>query len=154
MPDAAITPRQLRAIHAGYRHLDMDDAERLVYLQSYQVLPCVDKECAGTPATSTKQLSRRQARNLITRLQQRGFPIGRPYSGSPIDRGSMAHVLPTPAQRAVIHRLREEISWKYEDGFDRWLKAKMHVNLVKSASDAERVIEGLKGLKQHGHAAD
>jgi len=154
MPDAALTAKQIKAIKAGFRFLDLEDSDRSAYLRSYPILACVDKQSAGSPATSTKHLSRSQARNLITLLQQRGFPIGRPYSGSPVDRGNMAHTLPTPAQTAIIKRLREEITWKYEDGFDRWLHARMRMQRIKSAADADRVIEGLKGLKQHGHAAD
>jgi len=153
MPDSAITRKQLKALHAGFRFLSINRVEKLGYLGSYLILPCVDRELAGRPAESTKHLSRRQARQLITRLQQRGFPIGRPYSGSPVDRSHMDATIATPAQSAQVKRLREEIAWRTEHGFEAWLMTRLSMERIRTFADAERVIEGLKGLKRHGHAA-
>ena len=135
MKDGPITPRQIRAIHAAAHHLGIEDPEYRRLLAQWNV-------------TSSKALTRRQARALLTQLQLRGAPVGRPYSGHNEDRLRI-RTLATPAQRALIDRLRAEITWRAPDGYARWLRSRMGLERVRTFQDAEKVIEGLKGLARH-----
>ena len=38
------------------------------------------------------------------------------------------------------------IRWEYQNGFEKWMKARIHIEKVRTAGDAFRVIEGLKKL--------
>lgn len=147
--DALRTPKQSRAIQACRRWLDLDLDEYQTLLAQYRVLTCVDPDRAGQPVDSSKRLSRSQARDLLTRFALRGAPIGGPYSGHRPAPGAEITTLATPAQRALIERLKDEVPWRLVDGYQRWLRAKLHLSAVRTYRDAEAVIEGLKGLAKH-----
>ncbi len=151
MPDAKLTPKQLKAIHACRRSLDLSDQEYRMVLREHRIKQVVDPQRAGQAVTSSKDLSRIQARSILTRWQLRGAPVGGPYSGHRPAAGDPT-TLATPAQRAQIERLKEEIQWRFDDGYERWLKTKLHITAVRIYNEAEAVIEGLKGMKKHGHA--
>lgn len=145
---APLTDKQLRAIRAGITWLAMPDETYRAMLAQYR------RPGGGGPCTSTKHLTRAQARNLLTRLQLEGFPLHRPYAGHrPQHDGEpdAPITLATPAQRALIERLRAEIAWRVADGYDRWRQARLRIREVQTYHHAEAVIEGLKKLKEHGH---
>lgn len=142
--DARLTAAQQRAIHASKRALDIDDPTYRTILAEFSVQPCVDSARAGEPVTSSSDLSRNQARHLLTRWNLHGVKIGGPYSAQKAPPGVVQ--LASPAQRAYINRLKEEITWRCEDGYTRWLKAKMGMEKVRTFAEAAKVIEGLKGL--------
>jgi hypothetical protein len=148
-PPAPLTDKQLRAIRAAVTWLDMTDETYRAMLAQYR------RPGGEGPCTSTKHLTRAQARNLLTRFQLQGFPLNRPYSGHRPrhDREQDAPTtLPTPAQRALIERLRAEIAWRTPDGYDRWRQARLRIDHLRTYRHADAVIEGLKKLKEHGHA--
>ena len=57
--------------------------------------------------------------------------------------------LPTPDQLSMIDALAGKIVWRVEDGFSLWMKKYLKIDRVKSLDDAQRTIEGLKGLVAH-----
>lgn len=151
-PAPPVTTPQVKALRASQRSLGIDDETYRKTLGQYRV--CTGGERQGKPCRSTLELSRHQARQLLTRLQVAGAPLGRPYGGhAPTRQEADAGVvtLATPAQMALLGRLRDEIAWRLEDGYDRWRRARLRIDEVRTYRDAECVIEGLKKLKEHGH---
>jgi len=150
----AITRRQHRCLMAQRTTLQragrMDDARWRALMAEYPRECRSDKPGApdqGAPCTSHMHLSRRQARELITRLGVAGAPTGSgPYTG-PLHRDG-ATTLATPAQRALIERLRAEIPWR--SSFSAWLASRTSPTKgrpIRTASDAEAVIEALKNMR-------
>jgi hypothetical protein len=160
-----LSKAQLGAIHVQRHRLGLDEETYRRALNQYRCCTqapadAVPWPAPGAPCTSSKHLSRAQARSLITRWTIAGAPVGGPYSGSrPVAKAKEAenvHVLPTPAQRALIGRMVPEVAWRKADGYRLWLSARLHLDPAKAPrtfAEAEAIIDGLKGLMRHGHAA-
>ena len=139
-----ITNAQIRAIKCRQRTLDMDDdAYRAMLRGRYGVATC-------------KALTAAQAHNLIDHLYGGAKPRSRRRIQNPAATPAAAKSdnvvrLPSGPQMRLIGVLIGEIAWQREDGYQRWLKRSLGLNRVRSAGDARLVIEGLKGLKSHGH---
>lgn len=165
---APATRKQIAALHTQRTRLGLDEATYRRALANYRCtitpLPIPGPvgqnwPALGAPCTSSLHLSRRQARSLITRWTLAGAPVGGPYSGSRHAAQTQAEdgvpPLPTPAQRAFIARLVDEINWRTADGYHGWLQTNLHqdpATAPRSYAAAEAIIEGLKGLTRHGHA--
>lgn len=137
-----ISPAQIRAIHVGKREAGMDNDTYRELLGSYGV-------------ASSRELTMALASEVIERLasatgytQYRATPKPRPAKTSS---GNLI-CLATPAQRAYIEKLKAQVAWREQDGFERFLKSRMRIEQVGTKKEASRVIEGLKGLLEHGHA--
>lgn len=160
-----LTKAQLGAIQSQRRRLGLDDETYYRAMGLYRCCTQAPADAAswpaqGAPCASAKHLSRAQARSLITRWTIAGAPVGGPYSGSRpaamAKEADGAHVLPTPAQQALIRRMVPEVAWRKANGYRLWLSARMHLDPAKAPrtySEAEAIIDGLKGLMRHGHAA-
>ena len=142
-----ITPAQIRAIHVALAHHGIPDAAYRERLRT------------GYGVESCKQLTRRQAHELLLRL---GVPLKRP-PGAPAPRARKARSprarpapgvvrLPSGLQRRLIDALAGEIAWRARDGYAAWLKANMGLDRIATAEQAARVIEGLKAIKRRGAA--
>ena len=152
--DRPITPAQVKSIHVALHRLGLGDAEYRALLKDWNVTTC-------------KDLSRRQASDLLARL---GRPlasppgekpkpetrrrISNPADQPPQEDGDGVIRLPTNAQRALIRDLSAEIAWRSADGFRRWLKLSLGLDRILTRADAARAIDGLRGLKAHGHAKE
>ena len=151
MPE--ITPSQIRAIHAALHFRGIEDSEYRELLQSHwQVGTC-------------KDLDRSQANELLNLLNPGGKRKGkskrrtatrrRPIKNAataPDNSGAVVH-LATQRQRALIEALQAEIVWRTDDGFRNWMRKALGLSQVRTRADAQRVIQGLKGLKRYdGHA--
>ena len=144
---AKITSGQIRAIHAVLRRIGMeDDAYRELLRTLWGVSSC-------------KDLTRAQAGDLLARLagpyrparqQQPRRRATRPAAPAPAQTDGVVR-LASPAQRRLIDALIGEVAWQYEDGYSRWLKRSLGLASVRTADEARRAIDGLKGLKNHGH---
>lgn len=60
--------------------------------------------------------------------------------------------LATPEQRALIGHLIAEVNWHKHGSYEAWLLKNQGIEKVVTKEQARNVIEGLKGLKKHGHA--
>ena len=135
-----ITPAQVRAIHAALRRNGIDDDEYRERLR------------AGWGAESCKELSRRQATDLLRSL---GVPLekpqavrreARPSHSRPVPLPKNIVRLPTCAQRELIAELAGEIDWREANGFDRWLRRNQGLDRIATSAQAVAVIEGLKRI--------
>lgn len=152
--DRPITPAQVKAVHVALHRLGIGDDEYRAMLKDWNVTTC-------------KDLTRRQASDLIARLGRplanppgsRPKPaakrrISNPAETPPAEDGDGVIRLSTNAQRNLIHGLAGEIAWESDDGFRRWLARSLGLDRVRTHDDATRAIQGLKGLKAHGHAKE
>lgn len=140
-----ITKAQIRAIHVALAYHDIPDKEYRERLHT------------DYGAKSCKELSRRQASELLTRL---GTPLKRPPGARApraprtvrprVSTPSGVVRLPTAAQRRLIDELAAEIPWRVEDGYQLWLTRNMSLNRIATTAQAARVIEGLKAIKRRG----
>ena len=138
-----ITKAQIRAIHASlsYRGID-DDTYRALLQVQFGVTTC-------------KDLSLTEANALLRRLNGGKYPqrrrqrIQQPASPRKTS-GKVVH-LASPAQQRLISAMVAEIDWETEDGYRRWLDRSLGLARVCTTAEAGRVINGLKGLKRHGH---
>lgn len=159
-----LSPAQLRALQAQRRSLGLDEETYRRALKQYRCYTAAPDGALGwptqgAPCTSSRHLSRAQARSLITRWGIAGAPVGKPYTGSRVEarEEQAAGVTPlsTPAQRALIGRLVAEVQWRTEDGFHRWMASRsspLRGRAMRSFFDAEAVIDALKNLRDHTHA--
>jgi len=151
--NAPITKAQVKAIHVALHRRGIDD-------ETYRHV--LDDRFG---ATTCKDLTRREASELLTLL---GRPLPRPpgtrpHSGTrrrietpaePQPVGDGVIQLATKAQRDLIGALAAEIMWETEDGYRRWLRRSIGLARVRTSAEAARAIEGLRGLKAHGHAKE
>lgn len=132
-----LTAKQLRALHIQRRALGLDEETYRATLAQYGV-------------ASSKELSREQARELITRWSLAGAPIGGPYSGHRPN-ASDPTTLATPAQRALIARLIPEVPWRSALGYTNWIGSRTSPTKgrpVRTYGEAEAVIEALKRMSR------
>lgn len=135
-----VTPAQIRAIKGAVRRRQMSDPEY--------------RELLGRWSVAThKDLTRREASDLLRVL---GLPLARRPGEQPprLPRPRPAPAppgvthLPTPAQQRLIFELASEIEWGQPDGFGGWLQRNQGIERVATASQAWRVIEGLRAIKR------
>ena len=149
-PRKMITLAQVRAIHVGLNKRGIDDA---VYRQMLDT---------GWGVDTCKDLDRGQASELLRRIHggRRGPDkpptrrrIRQPAQPSSLPKSGVIR-LASARQQRLINELVSEIRWESEDGYRRWLRRSLGIKQVRTAGEAFRVIEGLKGLKRHGHALE
>lgn len=141
----SITKAQIRAIKSRQRGMGLDDETYRGMLRGrYGVESCT-------------RLSIAEAHDLINHLYGGPKPTKRRRIRKPAETpaagGGNVVPLASAPQRKLIEALVNEIAWDTGDGYRRWLKRLLGLDRVRSARDASRVIEGLKGLKRHGHGA-
>lgn len=140
-----ISKSQIRAIKCRQRGMGLDDdTYRGMLRERYGVESCT-------------RLTMAEGHDLINHLYGGPKPtkrrrVRKPAETPPAGDGNVVS-LPSPLQQKLIGALANEIEWETEDGYRRWLKRLLGLDRVRSARDASRVIEGLKGLKRHGHGA-
>jgi hypothetical protein len=49
----------------------------------------------------------------------------------------------------MIEALVKKITWRFDDGYDRWRQKYIKTDRIKTADQASDTIEGLKGLLAH-----
>lgn len=139
-----ISKPQIRAIKCRQHGMGLDDdTYRGMLRERYGVESCT-------------RLTMAEGHDLINHLYGGPKPTKRRRVRKPAETaagGGNVVSLPSPPQTRLIGALASEISWETEDGYRRWLKRLLGLDRVRSARDASRVIEGLKGLKRHGHGA-
>lgn len=137
-----ITAGQIRAIHAALAAQGIDDATYRDMLKS------------GWGAQSCKHLSVGEANSLLNHLNgrrqrpRRRQPIRRPARPAAVQSKAGVVRLPSPAQQQLIVALVSEVQWRSAGGYRAWLKRSLGLGRVRTAEDAGRVINGLKGLKR------
>lgn len=104
---------------------------------------------------SSKDLTYAQAHDLIEHFKALGFkltPRNRPRHRRERLPGNVV-LLASAVQTDMIERLKEAIAWQYEDGYERWLRRFMRISAVRTAAEAQKIIEGLKGLLRNQQKA-
>ena len=141
----AITTHQVRAIKAKQALLKMDDETYRDLLETrFGVKSC-------------KELTRAEANQLLTHLyggakkRRRRPSRKRQAAGRPAPAGANVVAMVTQKQLQLIDGLAREIEWRAGGGLDAWMKASYGITRIRTSAEASKVINGLKGLKQHGH---
>lgn len=150
-----ITPAQIKAIHVLAGRIGLDD-------EAYRAIIAR----LGQGVTTSKDLTQREASAVIRELegklgQRPGSTAATPAIAkaraatqrpkTPDSQGNVV-ALATPAQAGLIDNMITEIDWHQHGGFAAWLKRNMGIDKVQTKEQAQKVINGLKGLKRHGHA--
>lgn len=129
-----INATQVQLIHIAKNQLGWDDDHYREVLEArYKVRTC-------------SKLDYEQASDFIDFFISLGFkPLIKPGKKRPS--GDNIVLLATPAQHEKINALAKQILWYAgADGFKMWLKKRFRLNSVKTSSEAQIVIEGLKGM--------
>lgn len=129
------TPNQIAKIHTLKSVLGMAEEDYRIAIARH-----------GQGVTSSKDLTRAEATRLINELDAKAQ--ARPEKVT--SQGNVI-ALATIPQKALIGHLVDEVDWYTHGGFTGWLRTQMRIEEVITKEDASRVIEGLKGLKRHGH---
>ena len=144
----AITRAQVRAVHAALGRLAIEDDDyRAMLRDSFGAGSCLDL----TVSQANELLNRlnkghRKPEKPPRRRQKIRNPATPPVDDSPVV------TLVTPAQLSLLDEMRGEITWEATDGYQRWLTRSLGIRRVRTTTEASRVIQGLKGLKRHGHS--
>lgn len=131
-----IDPVQIKMIHVAVGQLGLsDDTYRDILHGHYK-------------AESCKDLSYSQASALIDHFKTLGFRIKSVGRAPRARRSSARNVtfLPSPVQLQLLNDLAAQVTWKFDDGFTRWLTKYIKTDKVRTSAQAQRAIEGLKGL--------
>lgn len=111
---------------------------------------------------STTDLSYAQAEDVIDDFVSKGFVIRstkRKYMKRKSFTGKKSGklvALASPAELSKIDAVAGLISWRVENGLQKWMKKRFKIDQVKTSHNAFVVIEGLKGMfenqmkKKHG----
>lgn len=136
-----INPKQIQLIHVAKSKLALDDAVyREMLMRMYKV-------------ESSKALTYEQAGSLIDHMKKMGFRIKAKRKcglcGPRPKRDKLPDnvvLLPSREQMLMIGHLKQDIIWKFHDGYSRWLMKFFGITVIKDSITASRVIEALKGL--------
>lgn len=101
--------------------------------------------------TSTTQITKSEADDLLRELTFKGFKIkrkGRRPAGSRrrVYTPKNTIRLASRNQHEKIAALANLIEWRVKDGLTRWLEKRFTIQRVKTAQEAYKVIEGLKKM--------
>ena len=143
MTARAITPAQIRAVHAALtrRGID-DDTYRAMLAGHFEAASC--KELTAAQANELLNLLNKGRRRSPDKPPRRRQPIKNPAPTPPVD-GKIIH-LPSRAQLALIEQLCEEIEWRLS--YKAWLKKSQGLTAVRTTTEASGVIQGLKKMKR------
>jgi hypothetical protein len=148
-----IHPKQIQLIHIAKAQLGLSREE-------YEA--AIAGQTKGKK-DSSKDLTYFEAAGLIDYFVKQGFEIQSNYirtSGAAKRRrwqpaNDRKRAAQTPAnvvrmasrdQLDLIDALVRQIPWRVEDGFQRWLTRYMKIEQIRTAAQASRTIEGLKGM--------
>ena len=137
----SIEPVQVRMIHVAVGQLGLSD-------QIYR-----DILHGHFKAESCKDLSYAQASDLIDHFKTLGFRIKTVGRDRRSRRNTALNVVSIPSrdQLDLIDNLKVQITWKFADGFTRWLTKYIKTDRVRTSAQAQRAIEGLKGMIKNQH---
>lgn len=141
-----IDGKQVQLIHVAKAKLGLSDDDYRLIIRTQ------------TKKESCKELTYVQASHLIDYFKTLGFSIKRRYRTP--DRGAhrrnrRRHLpgnvvfLPSFYQIEMVEALAAKIAWRVEGGYLLWLKKYMKIARIRTAEEAEKVIEGLKGMLAH-----
>jgi len=150
-----IEPKQIQLLHIQKAQLGLSDDE-------YR--DAIAGQTKGKKRSS-KGLTYFEADGLITYFSKLGAKIQSNYirtSGAarrarwqyansnrksvrPAQAGNVV-MMPSRDQLEMIDVLTKKIAWRFEDGYERWLKRYMKIKRIVTAQQASDTIEGLKGL--------
>jgi len=140
------TKPQLQTLHGLKRSMGMDDdAYRMLIVRH------------GNGVEHSSELTRRQASQVISEMMQKSgaAPAAAPAPSKPKAKAvtSQGNVvaLATPPQTILIGHLVQEIRWHEQGSYEAWLKKNLGLDKIVTKEQARNAIEGLKGLKRHGH---
>lgn len=143
-----ITKAQIRAVHILLAKTGMTDTDyRLLLRNRFDV-------------ASSKDLDSTEAHQLIVQLAG-GREVSKKRIRKPIKQPALASAsaysgnlirMVTPQQRKLIDALQKEINWYQPEGYLTWLQKSLGLSAVRTKEEAQKTINGLKGLKSHGHA--
>jgi hypothetical protein len=137
-----IEPKQKQLIHIAQSQCKLSDVE-------YRDI--IAGQTKGKK-TSSKDLTYFEADAVINYfVKTLGFKIvgrDRRSRRSPARRSSARNVtfLPSTDQLNMIDTLKVQIQWQLADGFQRWLAKYIKTDRVRTSAQAQRAIEGLKGM--------
>lgn len=135
-----IDSKQIKLIHVAISKLRIEDhVYRQILHDRYGVRTC-------------KDLSYEQASDLIDHFKRMGFRIKkkscslcRPRSWREKPADNITYLVSQEQLRMIDH-LRQDIHWKYHDGYWRWLRNHMGIERIRTSLEASKVIEGLKAI--------
>jgi len=135
-----IERKQIQLIHVARAKVGMDkDDYRLMLKGRYG-------------KQSSKDLSYGEAYDLIEFFKTLGFKIEPKKRERKAKRPGVSKLpsnvvlLASQEQLNLIEILKERVAWRFSDGYERWLSKFLKASSVRTASEARKVIEGLKGL--------
>ncbi len=139
MLDKPITTSQINSIHIALSHQGIDDEDyRLALKERFNVTTC-------------KDLTRSQATKLLDTIWKKLPPRtekAKRVRKKPEPKADNVVRLPTMPQRQLIEKLKEEIPWTHENGYKEWMIGNMRLKIIKTDAEAQKVINGLKAMKQ------
>lgn len=136
-----IEPKQVQLIHIAQNQCGVPDEQYREIIAGR----------TGGKKTSCTDLTYAEADAVISYfVKTLGFKIksvGRPRARRRAT-GNIAY-LPSREQLDLIDSLKVQIKWNLMDGFMRWLAKYIHTDRVRTADQARRAIEGLKGMMKN-----
>jgi len=136
MTNKMIDKKQIQLIHVAKSKLGMDDEIYRELLARYKV-------------SSSKKLTYRQATMVIDELKKKGFKLKKSKNRPRTEKGTQI----SRYQLDLIQFLASQYPWKYEDGFQLWLKKQdklAKISLYEGnlywANDGQYVTEKLKQM--------
>ena len=137
-----INRKQIILIHLAKTQLGLSDGDyRVLLLQFSRSMPAADP--------SSKHLSFNEAHAPIEHFKKCGFKIR--HSGAKTQRrkGELppgVTRLPSSQIMSKIDHMREDINWKYHDGYYRWIKKSFGIEKIRTMAEAIKIVEGLKKM--------
>jgi phage gp16-like protein len=141
-----IDHKQIQIIHIAKTQLGLSDA-------NYRAI--IAGRSQGKKESS-RDLTYQEADAVINYMIRLGFKIKQKYVGreqaakrAQRRKGRAAGnllILATQEQLNMINALAGKIRWRFDDGFHRWMKKYIRIDMVRTDDEACKVIEGLKGM--------
>jgi phage gp16-like protein len=141
-----IDSKQIQLIHIARKQLGLTD-------ENYRAI--ISGRSQGKKESS-RELTYQEADAVINYMIRLGFRIKAKYVAREqaakralLRKGRAAgnlFILASQEQLNMINALAGKIRWRFEDGFQRWMKKYIKIDMVRTDDEACKVIEGLKGM--------
>lgn len=140
-----IDPKQIQLIHIAQVQLGLSDEKyRAIITGQTNGKKDSSRDLSYAEATAVIDYMVRQGFRIKPKFVDREKAIKRAWKSG--QRPKNVFCLASHDQLNMVNALAAKIEWRFQDGFQRWMKKYIKIDQIRTDDEASAVIEGLKGM--------